>query len=102
MFHVHICHVCGDERIEEHIYGDEFNVYCKECGYMNALKGDVDNDGDVDSDDAVYLVYNVFFGSEDYPVAQILDFDGDGQETTDDAIYLLYFIYFGEGSYPLH
>ena len=100
--HAHICKNCGFEKIEEHVYGDEFNVYCKECGYMNALKGDVDNDGDVDSDDAVYLVYNVFFGSEDYPVAQILDFDGDGQETTDDAIYLLYFIYFGEASYPLH
>ena len=100
--HAHICKNCGFEKIEEHIYGDEFNVYCKECGYMNALKGDVDNDGDVDSDDAVYLVYNVFFGSEDYPVAQSLDFDGDGQETTDDAIYLLYFIYFGEASYPLH
>ena len=98
--HVHVCKNCGYQKTEEHIYGDN-GVICKECGYANVIKGDVDNDGDVDSDDAVYLVYNVFFG-EDYPVVQGLDFDGDGSETTDDAIYLLYFIYFGEASYPLH
>ena len=69
---------------------------------MALVKGDVDNDEDVDSDDAVYLVYNVFFGDGDYPVKQSLDFDGDGRETTDDAIYLLYYIYFGAESYPLH
>ena len=97
--HVRVCSYCGYSEMEAHILD---NGECIDCGYMALVKGDVDNDGDVDSDDAVYLVYNVFFGFEDYPVKQKLDFDGDGQETTDDAIYLLYFIYFGEASYPLH
>lgn len=29
---------------------------------------DVDCDGFVDSDDAVYLLYNVLFGDEEYPL----------------------------------
>ena len=99
VYHVHVCDYCGHTEKEEHTLD---NGVCTDCGYMALVKGDVDNDEDVDSDDAVYLVYNVFFGDGDYPVKQSLDFDGDGRETTDDAIYLLYYIYFGAESYPLH
>ena len=99
VYHVHVCDCCGHTEKEEHTLD---NGVCTDCGYMALVKGDVDNDEDVDSDDAVYLVYNVFFGDGDYPVKQSLDFDGDGRETTDDAIYLLYYIYFGAESYPLH
>ncbi len=64
------------------------------------LKGDVDNDGDVDMDDAIYLLYHVNFQST-YPVNQPVDFNGDSKEDLDDAIYLLYHVNF-PASYPLH
>ena len=32
------------------------------------LPGDVNDDDTVDSADAIYLLYNVFFGDEDYPL----------------------------------
>ena len=64
--------------------------------------GDVDGNGEVETDDAIYLLYYVMFGEEDYPVNQDCDFDGNGELNTDDAIYLLYRVMFGEEKYPLH
>ena len=64
--------------------------------------GDVDGNGKVDTDDAIYLLYYVMFGEEDYPVNQDCDFDGNGEVNTDDAIHLLYRVMFGEEEYPLH
>lgn len=102
LHHNIVCTCCGYVVEEVHAYDNNSDCKCNYCGYERYLRGDVDNDNDVDSDDAVYLVYNIFFGGAEYPVVQGLDFDGDGLETTDDGIYLLYFIYFGEKSYPLH
>ena len=53
------------------------------------LVGDLDGDGYVTSDDAIYLLYHTINGTE-YPVNQNVDFDGNGHVTSDDAIYLLY------------
>lgn len=64
------------------------------------LKGDVNNDGNVNLDDAIYLLYHVNF-SVTYPVDQPVDFDGNGKEDLDDAIYLLYHVNFS-ATYPLH
>ena len=66
----------------------------------STLKGDVDNDGDVDMDDAIYLLFNVNFPAS-YPVGQPANFDGLGEVTMDDAIYLLFHVNF-PSSYPLH
>lgn len=101
--HTLVCTCCGYVvKEEEHVYDNISDCVCDCCGFERDLRGDVNNDGIVDPDDAIYLVYNVFFGEKDYPVTQSLDFDGDGSETTDDGVYLLYFIYFGELNYPLH
>lgn len=64
------------------------------------IPGDVDADGEVDLDDAIYLLYHVNF-SDTYPVNQPVDFNGDSKEDLDDAIYLLYHVNFS-GAYPLH
>ena len=64
--------------------------------------GDADGNEKVNTDDAIYLLYNIMFGDGDYPVNQNCDFDGNGKVNTDDAIYLLYHIMFGETDYPLH
>ena len=75
-----------------------------ECQYtvLPGNDGDVDENGEVNTDDAIYLLYNVMFGDEDYPVNQECDFDGNGTVNTDDAIYLLYHVMFGGEDYPLH
>ena len=62
--------------------------------------GDLDSDGNVDRDDAVYVLYNSLFGEEQYPLNQDVDFNGDGSVTRDDAVYLLYHSMF-PADYPL-
>ena len=66
----------------------------------DVIKGDVDGDGDIDSDDAIYLLYHTFYEDE-FPVNQTVDFDGDGDIDSDDAIYLLYYTFY-EDEFPLH
>lgn len=67
----------------------------------NAIRGDVDGDGKVNSADAIYLLYHVMWGSKGYPINQNGDMDGNGKVNSDDAIYLLYHVMFGEGQYPI-
>ncbi len=70
--------------------------------FYAALKGDVDGEEGVSANDAIYLLYNVFFGDDRYFVSQDCDFDSDGSVTASDAIYLLYNVFFGNGRYPLY
>lgn len=62
----------------------------------------MDGEGEVDANDAIYLLYHVFFGEESYPVNKSCDFDASGSVDANDAIYLLYHVFFGEESYPLY
>ena len=73
-------------------------LYCAE-----APTGDVDSNGALTTDDAVYLLLRIMFGAADYPVSADtnLDVDGDSTLTTDDAVYLLLHIMFGATDYPL-
>lgn len=87
---VYTCVACGDTYVDS--YTDP----------LPYVAGDSDGDGTVNTDDAIYLLYNVMFGDEDYSVNQNCDFDGNGKVNTDDAIYLLYHIMFGGEDYPLH
>jgi hypothetical protein len=97
--HWNVCKTCGEEyNREKHIFKGDI---CKTCGCEKYILGDVDNDRDVDSDDSIYLLYNIFFGNEEYPINQPCDFDGNGSMDSDDSIYLLYNIFFGDEEYPL-
>ncbi len=57
---------------------------------VSVLKGDVNSDNEVNSDDAIYLLYNTLL-PDMYPINQNGDFDGNGELNSDDAIYLLYY-----------
>ena len=61
--------------------------------------GDYDGDGEVTSDDAVYLLRHTLFSAQ-YPLQGYADLDGDGEVTSDDAVYLLRHTLFPD-SYPL-
>ncbi len=73
---------------------------CTCFAFGEALLGDVNGDGAVDNDDAIYLLYHTVFGEEEYPVNQTCDFSADGVIDNKDAIYLLYHTVFPE-DYPL-
>ena len=64
------------------------------------LRGDLDDDGDVDNEDAIYMLYHTIFDNQ-YPLNQNGDFNGDGSVDNNDAIYLLYHTIFGAQDYPL-
>ena len=63
------------------------------------LAGDINANGGVDSDDAIYLLRHVLFGAE-FPAECQTDMDGDGDTDSDDAIYLLRHVLF-PAQYPI-
>ena len=67
------------------------------------VEGDLDGDYRKSTDDAVYLLLAVMFGTEDYPIAEgtDLDFNSDSKVDTDDAVYLLLNVMFGAEDYPI-
>ena len=64
------------------------------------LRGDIDADGTLTKDDAIYLLRHVVF-PEKYPISVDGDMTRDGTVNKDDAIYLLRHVVFPE-KYPLH
>ena len=81
---------------------EHFSYYAlveERMGFICIL-GDSDNDGIINSDDAVYLLGHTLF-AEYYPLNQSCDFNGDGEINSDDATYLLGFTLFPD-YYPLH
>ncbi len=98
----YICIACEERitgTIKAHHRLNEKNE-CEYCGFGHNTPGDIDGKEGITSDDAIYLLHNLF-ESEDYPVNQPVDFNGDGSLTSDDAIYLLHHIFEPE-DYPLH
>ncbi|MBQ8292244.1 MAG: endonuclease [Bacilli bacterium] len=66
-----------------------------------SIDGDTNNDGYVNSNDVVHLLYNVMFGDTGYPIDQNKDYNADNSVNTKDVVYLLYHVMFGD-SYPLY
>ncbi|WP_400211108.1 InlB B-repeat-containing protein [Candidatus Methanarcanum hacksteinii] len=65
------------------------------------LLGDLDSDGDVDEDDAVYLLLYTFRAStHPIPEGQNVDYNNDGVINSDDAIYLKNYVV-NPTQYPL-
>ena len=95
------CQVIAKEMLES---GEEQNldvtVTFGEIIIKNVIKGDVNGDGYVTSDDAIYLLYHTTNDVE-YPINQDGDFDGNGYVTSDDAIYLLYHVML-PAQYPIN
>lgn len=60
------------------------------------FSGDVDQNGTLETADAVYLMYYTLYGEEYFPIYGKCDFDNNGMVDSDDAIYLLYHILFGD------
>ena len=91
------------ERID--ISGGNDELFSATLHFANKIvPGELDGDGETTTNDAVYLLLSVMFGTEDYPVpgGVSLDFDGSGEVDTDDAVYLLLSVMFGEEDYPLY
>ena len=99
--HWEICVHCGEiMNTHRHEFEDTNDCVCETCGYIRPIRGDVDADGDVDSDDAIQLLMHFHF-PENYHLNQSGDMDGNGVVDSDDSIYLLMYTYFQE-EYPLY
>ena len=66
---------------------------------VSTVPGDVNGDFEFTDQDAVYLLFCVFF-PDTYSVNGCSDFNGDGEFTDQDAIYLLFSLFFPD-TYPL-
>ena len=88
---------CGITDPAGGVYIDKLEVTGTEASASKL--GDFDGDGNVTSDDAVYLLRHTLFADQ-YPVTGFADFDHDGNVTSDDAVYLLRHTLFPE-QYPI-
>ena len=75
----------------------EYVAQYEEC--LKYALGDLDKNGEVNEDDAIYLLRYVIF-PEKYPIDAQADFNADGVVDEEDAIYLLRHVIFPE-KYPL-
>ncbi|MBQ8293598.1 MAG: family 10 glycosylhydrolase [Bacilli bacterium] len=86
------------------------SIFFIECSFFKVeasintgeyLVGDVNSDCVVNISDVNYLLYNLMFDNDDYPVNQNTDYNGDNLKNVKDVTYLLYHIMFGD-EYPLY
>ena len=66
---------------------------------QTVIRGDMNNDTDVNTDDATYLLRYILM-PDTYPITQSGDMNGDGTVNVDDALYLLRHITMPD-EYPL-
>ena len=64
--------------------------------------GDMDDSGDIDFDDALYLARHVLTGGAMYPLHADGDVNSDGTVDFDDALYLARHVLTGGAMYPLY
>ncbi len=87
----------GMQLISDCIEGELLDFYSKPA------PGDVNSDGEMDHNDAIYLLLHTMFGGDHYPLNGVnADVDGSGTVDQEDAIYLLLHTLFGEAFYPLN
>ena len=91
----------GWDKAYTNVTGDLVVTAIYKTSTVEYIKGDVDDNATVDTNDAIYLLYHVKLGSEKYPVNQSTDFNGDGKTDANDAIYLLYYVMLGSEKYPI-
>ena len=91
-------------NLQFHMYNED--DICTICGHDNSIRyvlGDIDGNGVVEEDDAVYLLLHTLFGAGRFPLNSAPgDVDGNGSVSEDDAVYLLLNTLFGPGRFPLH
>lgn len=81
---------CGYTSMEGAALATTAKVYTYKAPEPQYVPGDVDGNGELTTDDAIYLVNHMAlpdFFPVTYPAS--LDFDNDGSLTTNDAIYLV-------------
>ena len=98
-----VCDLCGRHYGELDTEAHSFeNGSCILCGAQDTTRvpGDIDENGTVDVDDVLALLWYVLF-PEDYPIDAEADFDHNGSTDVDDVLTLLWYVLFPE-DYPLN
>ena len=90
----------NNATVQFHQYEEGVCTICRQRSYIT---GDIDGNGVVDENDAVYLLLYTLFGENRFPLNSAPgDVDRNGQVDQDDAVYLLLHTLFGENRFPLN
>jgi hypothetical protein len=74
---------------------DGFHVVSFECNFQEFICGDADGSGEVDIDDAVYLISYIFSGGPPPDPPEAGDADCSGDSDIDDVVYIIQYIFAG-------
>jgi hypothetical protein len=86
--------------LQLHDYENGVCTICRHCSYIT---GDIDGNGVINQDDAVYLLLHTMFGENRFPLNSAPgDVDRNDKVNQDDAVYLLLHTMFGENRFPLN
>ena len=92
----------ADEDAKEVVVSGNTLAIAEKAAEPEVVRGDLNGDGTVSDDDAMYLLRYTLFGDSRYPMNQGGDVNGDGAVSDADAMYLLRYTLFGPSRYPLH
>ncbi|MBO4421859.1 MAG: dockerin type I repeat-containing protein, partial [Clostridia bacterium] len=90
--HWHVCANCGEVLDkEDHEYDDEYDPTCGVCGYVRAVRGDVNGDGKINNKDIAALFAYISSDGEDAD-PDVYDFNVDGKINNKDIVAMFRYV----------
>ena len=86
------CNICDDMRTVKHVYDDEKDHECNECGYIAYIAGDLTGDDKINSLDGLLLMRYLNGWNVNIASPEAMDVNGDGKVNSLDGLILMRYL----------